>query len=192
MVMAHASQWAITVANQLETVGFTVDRQYKTSSEAFPIWLGTAAADGQWHIYTAGYTPGGFPRDERAQLQQSYLNTSIQASEPFISNVSDAEFQQLGDDLAQGNFSTKEERDEMMRRAPGTVFGRLPFCMDDRAAELCTLCNDNVQVTYDLALDYEAASVGPYNLRFIDQEGGVREDRHERPLYAAVEYCCRQ
>ena len=38
------------VANQLETVGFTVDRQYKTSSEAFPIWLGTTAADGQWHL----------------------------------------------------------------------------------------------------------------------------------------------
>ena len=54
------------VANQLETVGFTVDRQYKTSSEAFPIWLDTAAKDGQWNLYTAGYTPGGFPRDERA------------------------------------------------------------------------------------------------------------------------------
>ena len=32
------------VANQLETIGFTVDRQYKTSSEAFPIWLGTTAS----------------------------------------------------------------------------------------------------------------------------------------------------
>src|SRR5215216_6326599 len=41
------------VANQLETVGFTIDRQYKKSSEAFPIWLGTAAADGQWSLYTA-------------------------------------------------------------------------------------------------------------------------------------------
>src|SRR5215211_1714232 len=104
------------VANQLETVGFTVDRQYKTSSEAFPIWLGTTAADGQWHIYTAGYTPGGFPRDESGGIQQGYLNTSIQAGEPYVSNVSDPEFQKLGDDLAQANFSTKEERDQMMRR----------------------------------------------------------------------------
>jgi peptide/nickel transport system substrate-binding protein len=70
-------------------------------------------------MYTAGYIPAGFAslRDERANIQQSYLNTSIQASEPFISNVSDPEFQQLGDDLAQGNFSSKEERDEMMARA---------------------------------------------------------------------------
>src|SRR6185503_4948320 len=106
------------VANQLETVGFTVDRQYKTSSEAFPIWLGTAAAEGQWHLYTAGYTPGGFPRDERTSCcQQAYLNTSVQAGEPYISNVADPEFQKLGDDLAQGNFSSKEQRDQMVRRA---------------------------------------------------------------------------
>ena len=47
------------VSNQLESVGFTVDRQYKTSSEAFPIWQGTTASDGQWHLYTAGYIPSG-------------------------------------------------------------------------------------------------------------------------------------
>src|SRR6185503_17727230 len=100
------------VSTQLESVGFTVDRQYKTSSEAFPIWLDTVAADGQCSMYTAGYIPSGFRslRDERANIQQSYLNTSIQASEPFISNVSDPEFQKLGDDLAQGNFSSKQER----------------------------------------------------------------------------------
>ena len=33
--------------------------------------------------------------------------------------------------------------------------------------------DDNVQVTWDLALNYEAGSVGPYNLRFKDKEGGV-------------------
>src|SRR6266498_5027821 len=36
------------VANQLETLGFTIDRQYKKSSEAFPIWLGTKANLGKW------------------------------------------------------------------------------------------------------------------------------------------------
>jgi peptide/nickel transport system substrate-binding protein len=160
------------VANQLETVGFTVDRQYKTSTEAFPIWLGTPAKDGQWSIYTAGYTPGGFPRDERGQLQQSYLNTSIQASEPFISNVADPEFQKIGDDLAQGNFSTKEQRDEMMRRG-------LELALEDSLfiwvidQQTYSPYNDKVQVTWDLALGYEAANVGPYNLRFKDQEGGV-------------------
>jgi peptide/nickel transport system substrate-binding protein len=161
-------------ANQLETVGFTVDRQYKTSSEAFPIWLGTVAADGQWHIYTAGYIPGGFPRDERAQLQQGYLNTSIQASEPFISNVSDPEFQQIGDDLAQGNFSTKEERDEMMRRGLELSLEDSLFVWTIEQKSYAPFDTD-VQVTWDLALNYESAPIAPYNLRFAGQEGGVMQ-----------------
>ncbi len=160
------------VANQLETVGFTVDRQYKKSSEAFPIWLGTKANLGKWSLYTAGYTPGGFPRDERFQLQQSYLNTSVQASEPFISNVADPEFQKLGDDLAQGKFTTKEQRDQMLSRG-------LELALEDSLfvwtidQQTYSPYNDKVQVTWDLALGYEAANVGPYNLRFKDKEGGV-------------------
>jgi peptide/nickel transport system substrate-binding protein len=160
------------VANQLETVGFTVDRQYKTSSEAFPIWLGTAAADGQWHLYTAGYTPGGFPRDERSGLQQGYLNTSIQAGEPYISNVSDPEFQEIGDDLAQGKFSTKEERDQMMRRGLELALEDSLFVWTIEQQSYAPY-DDDVQVTWDLALNYESANVGPYNLRFKDKEGGV-------------------
>jgi peptide/nickel transport system substrate-binding protein len=162
------------VSNQLETVGFTVDRQYKTSSEAFPIWQGTTAADGQWTLYTAGYIPAGLSslRDESGNIQQSYLNTSIQASEPFISNVSDPGFQKLGDDLAQGNYSTKEERDQMMAQALELSLEDSLFVwtIDQR---VYAPYNDNVQVTYDLATGPESTNVGAYNLRFVDQEGGT-------------------
>jgi peptide/nickel transport system substrate-binding protein len=162
------------VANQLESIGFTVDRQYKTSSEAFPIWLGTTAADGQWSLYTAGYNPSGLGtlRDESANIQQSYLNTSIQAGEPYISNVSDPEFQKLGDDLAQGKYASKEERDTMMRKA-------LELALEDSLfiwlidQQVYAPYNNNVHVTYDLATGPESTNVGSYNIRFKDQEGGT-------------------
>ncbi|MGE5463559.1 MAG: ABC transporter substrate-binding protein [Syntrophothermus sp.] len=162
------------VSNQLESVGFTVDRQYKTSSEAFPIWQGTAAADGQWSMYTAGYIPSGLGslRDEAGLIQQSYLNTSTQASEPYISNVSDPEFQKLGDDLAQGQYSSDEQRNQMMSRA-------LELSLQDSLfiwlieQRVYAPYNDNVQVTYDLATGPESTNVGPYNLRFKGQEGGT-------------------
>ncbi|HJS18355.1 MAG TPA: ABC transporter substrate-binding protein [Anaerolineales bacterium] len=162
------------VANQLEKVGFTVDRQYKTSSEAFPIWQGTTAADGQWHLYTAGYIPSGLGtlRNEAANIQQSYLNTSIQAAEPYISNVSDPEFQKLGDDLAQGNYSSEEQRLEMMARA-------LELSLEDSLfvwtieQKVYAPYNSNVQITYDLATGPESTNVIPYNMRFVDQEGGT-------------------
>ena len=160
------------VSNQLETVGFTVDRQYKTSTEAAPIWRGSPAPDGLWHIYTAGWLPSGLTRDERSQFQQMYLNSSVQGVDPFLSNVADEAFQQLGDDLAQGTFSTPEERREMMKKA-------LELSLED-SMQVWTIeqvqyspFNNNVQVTYDLAAGVEAAYVGPYNLRFKDQEGGT-------------------
>jgi peptide/nickel transport system substrate-binding protein len=49
------------VASQLEKLGFTVDRQYKTSREASPIWLRSNPADGKWHLYTAGWKQRLFP-----------------------------------------------------------------------------------------------------------------------------------
>ncbi len=161
------------VSNQLESLGFTVDRQYKTASEAFPIWFGVAQ-EGQWHLYTAGFGVSGLGslRDESGNIQQSYLNTSIQAGDPWISNVSDPEFQKLGDDLAQGNYDTKEERDAMMARA-------LELSMEDSLfvwvidQKTYAPYANNVQVTYDLATGPESTNVGPYNLRFVDQEGGT-------------------
>lgn len=53
-----------------------------------------------WHLkvngicYTAGYLPAGLTRDERGNIQQYYLPTSVQASDPFISNVADPELRQ--------------------------------------------------------------------------------------------------
>ncbi len=162
------------IANQLESVGFTVDRQYKTSSEIFPIWLGTAAADGQWSMYTAGYGVSGLGslRDESSNIQQSYLNTSIQASEPYISNISDPEFQKLGDDLAQGKYVEKTERDAAMAKA-------LELSLEDSLfvwvidQQTYAPYNNNVQVTFDLATGPESTNVGAYNLRFKDKEGGT-------------------
>ena len=122
--------------------------------------------------YVHGWLPSGLTRDERSQIQQMYLNTSVQAVDPFISNVSDPEFQKLGDDLAQGTFSTREERDQMMAKA-------LERSLED-SLQVWTIeqvqyspFNTNVQATYDLAAGLEAANVGPYNLRFTGKEGGT-------------------
>ena len=160
------------VANQLEAVGFTVDRQYKKSSEAAPIWRGSIASLGLWNLYTGGWLPSGLTRDERSQIQQMYLNTSVQGSDPFISNVSDPEFQKLGDDLAQGNFSTPEERKAMMEKALElSVQDSLQVWLIEQVQY--SPYNENVQLTYDLASGVEGAYVGPYNLRFVGEEGGA-------------------
>ncbi len=158
-------------ANQLETVGFTVDRQYKKSSEASPLWIGSDPKEGLWHIYTAGWVSSGLNRDEKSSFQEMYLPSSAQGIPLFLENQSDATFQTVGDRLAQGDFSTLEERRELMQQA-------LPLSMQDSLQvwlidqQVYTPFQCNVQVTYDLGSGVEAAQMPPYNLRFADQEGG--------------------
>jgi peptide/nickel transport system substrate-binding protein len=160
------------VANQLEAVGFTVDRQYKTSSEAAPIWRGSDPKEGLWHIYTAGWLPSGLTRDEKNSFQQMYLPNSSQGVQPFLSNTSpDADFQQVGDDLANANFSTAQERRALLARAMElSLQDSLQVWMIEQLAY--SVYDHDVQVTYDLAAGIEAAYMGPSNLRFVDAEGG--------------------
>ncbi len=90
------------VATQLESLGFTVDRQYKKSSEATPIWRGSNPVDGKWNLYTAGWGSPGLTRDESGTFEQMYLPDSNQGEQVFLANKTpDPEFQKVGDDLWQ-------------------------------------------------------------------------------------------
>ncbi len=160
------------VANQLESVGFVVDRQYKTSSEAAPIWRGSDPVEGLWHLYTAGWLPAGLTRDEKNQFQQMYLPNSQQGIQPFLSNINvDPEFQKIGDDLANGNFTTLDQRRELIGKAMElSLQDSLQVFVIEQLAY--SLYQPDVSVTYDLAAGIEAAYMAPSNLKFADKEGG--------------------
>ncbi|PWH14239.1 MAG: ABC transporter substrate-binding protein [Anaerolineae bacterium] len=159
------------VANQLETVGFTVDRQYKKSSEAAPIWIQSEPTDGLWNLYTAGWISSGLTRDEKNIFQEMYLPSSVQGLPVFLANQPDPEFQEVGDALAEGNFKTLEERKELFARA-------LELAMQDSLQvwiidqQQYMPMKENIQVTYDVGSGIEASFMPPYTLRIADQEGG--------------------
>lgn len=160
------------VSAQFEELGFTVERQYKTGSEASPIWIGSQPIEGQWHMYTAAWSATVLDRDQSNIFQEMYLNSSAQGVPPFLENVSDPEFKELGDALATSQFTTAEERHEMMARA-------LELSLQDSLqAFLIDGKNyipyaENVEVATDLAAGVEGASIYPFTLRFRDQEGGT-------------------
>ena len=159
------------VANQLETVGFAVDRQYKTSGEASPIWIGSDPKEGLWNLYTAGWVSSGLDRDEKESFQEMYLPSSTQGIPLFIENQPDETFLQIGDKLANGDFSTLDERRELIQQAlPLSLQDSLQVWIIDQ--QVYTPFNCNVQVTYDLGSGVEAAQMPPFNIRFADQEGG--------------------
>lgn len=159
------------VATQLEAVGFTVDRQYKKSSEASPLWIQSDPVECLWGAYTAAWSSTAISRDEKNMFQQMYLNTSVQGMPVFFANVSDPEFQKLGDDLNNGAFTTLEQRKEMFARAMELSLqdSFQVFLIDGKNY---TPYSNSVVATSDLAAGIESAQIYPFTLRFIDKEGG--------------------
>jgi peptide/nickel transport system substrate-binding protein len=160
------------VAGQLETVGFTVNQHLGKSSELSPLWIGSDPKDGQWSLYTAGWGSSGLNRDERTIFQEMYLPTSAQGIPLFLDNAVDATFQKLGDDLANGVFTTLDQRHDMLAQA-------LPLSLEDSLqvwlvdTQTYAPFNCDLNVSADVGAGVETTMMAPFNLRIKGQEGGV-------------------
>lgn len=160
-------------ADQLGSLGFAVERQYKDKNDASAIWIGSDPSAGQWNIYTAGWLVPGLTRDEKDAFQQMYAPNSIQSLPVFIANTQiDPEFQRVSDGLANAAYSTREDRHSLMARAMElSLQDSLQVWAVDQLSY--SPFAQNVQVTYDLGSGLEAAAMNPYNMRFKDHAGGV-------------------
>ncbi len=104
------------VADQLQAVGFAVDRQYKTRSEASPIWSQSDPAEGLWHLYTGGWITTNVERDEGANFSFFYTPHDYpiplhQAYQPS------PEFDALTLQLRDHDFASWDERDVLFQQA---------------------------------------------------------------------------
>ncbi len=104
------------VADQLEKLGFTVDRMYKTSREASPLWLFGNPADGQWTMYTGAWITLAISRDQSSDFSFFYTSMGLpfplwQAYHP------DPIFYDIAAKLAYGKWKTWDERTSLMKKA---------------------------------------------------------------------------
>ena len=159
------------VTAQLKKAGFDIDEQYKKSSEAGPIWQRTSV-ECQWNIYTAGWINNGIERDAKGDFQQMYLPDSVQGIQPFLSNVADPTFQQVGDDLANAKFTTIQARHDLMVQALSLSMqdSLQVFMIDTRSY---APYQTNVEISGNLASGIESGEIGFYTARFVGQEGGT-------------------
>jgi len=160
------------VANQLESIGFATDRQYKTSSEASPIWVGGNVADGLFHIYTGAWGANAIDRDQGDNFQ--FFSTA-QSAYGFTSlwqaYACGEEFETLADDLAYNRFSNLDERREAFGKAlEMDIECSLRVWLIDGAS--FAPYNQNVEVTYDIAAGIGNGAMWPLTVRFVGQEGG--------------------
>ncbi len=162
------------VANQLESIGFAVDRQYKTSSEASPLWVGGNVEDGLWNIYTGAWSATIIDRDEGDNFE--FFDTP-QSAYGFSSTWQafptglDTPYGELADKLAYNKFETLAERDAAMAQMLEMALTESihVWLIDGKNF---TPYRDGLDVTYDLAAGVDGSMIWPYTLRLADQEGG--------------------
>jgi len=159
------------VASQLEKIGFTVDRQYKTSKEASPIWMLGDPADGKWHIYTGGWVTTVISRDESENFDFFYTPRGL-PTPLWQAYTPDPEFDEVSLRLSTKDYKTWEERNELMARA-------LELSMKDSVrvwlvnSITAWVARKGLEVTCDLAGGFYGARMYPYTIRFRDQVGGT-------------------
>jgi len=159
------------ISNQLEKLGFTVDRQYKTSRESSPIWQGSDPAEGKWDIYTGGWITTVLARDMSDNFQFFYSPDSSMSFSPlWRAYKPDPEFRDIANKLAQRTFKSLAERNYLMRKALELSLKdsvRI-FLIDQKAA---WVRRKNIDTAVDFA-GGNSARVWPYVLRIAGKEGG--------------------
>lgn len=163
------------VATQLESVGFTVDRQFKTRSEASPIWVQGNPTDCLFNFYTGGWITTAVSRDDGSNF--SFYYTANDYPIPlFQAYTPTPEFDEIALKLRNNDFTSLEERDQLFQKAMEMALedsgsGSVRVWLNDQQS--FTPRTADTQVTADLAGGVSGAALWPYTARFINQEGGV-------------------
>ncbi|MFO8035335.1 MAG: ABC transporter substrate-binding protein [Anaerolineales bacterium] len=158
------------LANQLEDLGFTVIRDYKTSAESQTCWVSQQPSSGCFSYYTGGWVTTQISRDEADAFATWYtpLGWGIplwQAYDPS------EELYEIADALVNSQFDTMEERNNMIREA-------MPLAMADNVRMFyfdgvgIAPIRSELSVAADLSGSVYGAALWPHTLRFKDRVGG--------------------
>jgi len=158
-------------ADVLEDLGFTTERMYKISSEASPIWYSGNPADGLFHVYTGGWISTIVSRDDADAF--AYFYTDMGLPGPLwqaYGSTSNPLFYEAAAKLDKGDWSTWEERMELMRKcAVWALEDSVGVWVLDQISPY--LKTTNVGIAADLSAGYNSL-ISYRTLRLKDQVGG--------------------
>jgi peptide/nickel transport system substrate-binding protein len=158
------------VSNLLEDIGFTVERDYKTSAEASPCWLRGDPDEGCAHFYTGGWVSTAISRDAATNFSFFYTPDGLPFP-PWQAYSPSDEFYDVATKLNNSEFGTMEERAALMAEA-------LDYALLD--SQRIWLKDDvgvaphvaNVGLASDLSGSIYGSRLWSQTIRFTDQVGG--------------------
>jgi len=108
------------LASELEKLGFTVERLYMPFGQAIPTVYGTDPKDFEWHLYTEGWgksAPDKYDYGTINQFGAPWFGYMPGWQEAGYWNYQNATIDDLGKRIFYGNFTSRDERDQLYRRA---------------------------------------------------------------------------
>jgi peptide/nickel transport system substrate-binding protein len=159
------------VSNQLEEVGFTVDRQYKTSAEASALWVRSDPCEGLWTMYTGGWVTTAIARSVADNLEFFYTPRGYPIPLWQIYTPTEA-FDTCADRLNRNDFASLDERRALMDECLMlSMEDSIRIWLNDRKS--FTPRDRDTLVGADLAGAVYGSQIGAYVLRFADEVGGT-------------------
>ncbi len=158
-------------SNQLEVLGFTVDRQEKTRGDAAPIWQGDPT-ECTFGVYTGGWISPQIYRDEGLNFLQ-YDTGQLQQIPVMNAYEPSAELLDASLKLYTNDFATMDERKELFKVALDLSMAESwwgVWVNDSIAFEVTAA---KVYGASDLAGGFAGAQIFPYTAGITGQEGGT-------------------
>jgi peptide/nickel transport system substrate-binding protein len=157
------------VGVQLESIGFKVINDYKTSAEAAPLWIFGDPADGLYHLYTGGWLTTMVVRDQGSNFAFYYTDMGI----PYplwMAYENTPEFYEVAGKLNINDFTSLAEREALFAEA-------LPLSLEDSARIFLTdntgfgPYRTNVQLACDAAAGIYGSQMWQHTIAFLDAAG---------------------
>lgn len=159
------------VSNQLEDIGFTVERIYRVSSECSPVVFGSDPVRGEWHLYTGAWGASGLARDTSIYFHDYISPDSRYGYNPWTAFKISDEYNAILERLAYNDFSNMEEREELFKAAfaEHNYWSTRIWLVDGLSY---TPWNKNVSTSYNLSAGVDNDQMTAYTIQFNDKEGG--------------------
>lgn len=158
-------------AGLLEELGFTVQRDFRTSAEASPIWLLGDPNEGEWNYYTGGWISNLIDRDQGSDYDFQYTprGWAVPLNQGFpIDQFPEADvvFERLG----RRDYNTIEERVELLGEAEkwAQVLAWQQWIYSQ--ASTWAWAKD-VGILVDVAAGISGAYIWGHTARFVDADG---------------------
>jgi len=159
------------LSDQLEKIGFTVDRQYKTSPQASPIWLRSDPANGLWNFYTEGWIMNQIDREQSSDHAFFYTETVWPApyTRAWKDNL-DPDVRQACLDMMNGKYTNLQERHDLFAEAElGTYESGFHIWLVTLAAPWAW--PQGYDVTTDIIAGVFGSQWWPRTMRQVDADG---------------------